>query len=275
MLYEREVWLLDQVMNERGVQVDMQFVAKAAVITGELKKPLNAEIAKVTGEWVKTTNQVKKLQIWMACEGYPVESLRKDVIADMLTRDIDQRIKEVLELRQEGAKSSTAKLNALINRTCLDGRIRDNLMYHAASTGRWGGKGFQPQNLPRLVKEIVPYLGRAIDMIRDGCTTDEFITAVKNWEDDCYEKACAKAKEQGREPDPRFVFRPIDVISCCLRPCIVAKDGHELILADYSAVEARGTAWVAAAQGAAQDLPRERRPLPLHGGPDLRARFHR
>jgi DNA polymerase len=121
-------------------------------------------------------------------------------------------------------------------------------MYHAASTGRWGGKGFQPQNLPRLVREIIPYIPEALDMVRDGCTTDEFIAATKRWELDCEERNQAGAKKKGIDPEPYFVFRPLDVISCCLRPCIIAGDGNELILADYSSVEARGVAWVATAQ---------------------------
>jgi DNA polymerase len=249
MLHERDVWLLDQKINMRGLQVDLQFVAKAALIVGELNQRLNAEVKRITGEWATATSQVKKLQIWMACEGFPVESLRKDVVTEMLTkRDLDHSVRELLELRQEGAKSSVSKLNALLNSTCADGRARDNLMYHAASTGRWGGKGFQPQNLPRLVKQIVPYLKNAIDIISDGCTTDEFIAAVKKWELDHNEKAAAKAKAKGVDPDPYFVFRPLDVISCCLRPCIIAAPGKKLILADYSSVEARGVAWVALAQ---------------------------
>jgi hypothetical protein len=123
MLSEREVWLLDQKINRRGVQVDTQFVARAAKIVGELTEQLNREIAQITDDFVKTTSQVKKLQVWMGCEGLPVESLSKHVITELLSRDLDARIREVLELRQEGAKSSTAKLNAMLNRTCADGRL--------------------------------------------------------------------------------------------------------------------------------------------------------
>ena len=248
MLHERDVWLLDFKINQRGVQADTLFAARAAVIVGELTEQLNREIAKLTGQFVQSTNQVEKLRVWMACEGVPVESLRRDVVNDMLTRNLDSKIREALELRRDGAKSSTAKLNALLNRTCVDGRMRDNLMYHAASTGRWGGKGFQPQNLPRPIPEISSYIGKAIEIIRDGCTTEEFLRACKVWEADHHEKACAKAKLNGAQPPDYFPFRPLDVISCCLRPCIIAGPDKELILADYSAIEARGTAWLAHAQ---------------------------
>jgi len=100
----------------------------------------------------------------------------------MLAKDLEPNMREIIEIRQEGSKSSTAKFNALINRTCADSRIRDNLMYHAASTGRFGGKGFQPQNLMRLVVEFAPYLPRTIAMIRDGVDVPGFLAVLRQWE---------------------------------------------------------------------------------------------
>jgi DNA polymerase len=129
---QRRVWLLNERMNERGVAVDMKFARRAAAMVKEISTDLNTELAQHTGDFVKSTNQEQRLKVWMACNGVPVETLRKDVVAELLTRDLDTAIKEVVELRREGAKSSTAKFNALINRTCVDDRIRDNLMYHAA-----------------------------------------------------------------------------------------------------------------------------------------------
>jgi DNA polymerase len=233
---ERRIWLLDQKMNERGVAVDMKFARKAAAMVKEVSTDLNNELAQATGDFVKTTNQAQRLKIWMACNGVPVETLRKNVVAELMTRDLEDEMQKVVELRQEGSKSSTAKFNALLNRTCIDDRIRDNLMYHAASTGRWGGKGFQPQNLMRLVKEFTPYLPRTIEMIRDGCSRAAFCAALKFWEQDYNES---------RNPgDPYLPFRPLDVIACCLRPCLVGDPNMELILADFSSVEARGVAWL-------------------------------
>jgi DNA polymerase len=234
---QRRVWLLNERMNERGVAVDMKFARQAAAMVKEVSTDLNAELAQLTGDFVKSTNQAQRLKVWMACNGVPVETLRKDVVADLLKRDLGPSLHQVIELRQEGAKSSTAKFNALLNRTCIDDRIRDNLMYHAASTGRFGGKGFQPQNLMRLIKEFTPYLPRAIDMIRGGCSRAEFCMALQLWEAEHNEKAQKKGELY-------LPFRPLDVIACCLRPCLVGDPNMELILADFSSVEARGTAWL-------------------------------
>jgi DNA polymerase len=233
---ERRIWLLDQKMNERGVAVDMKFARQAAAMVKEVTADLNTELAQQTGEFVKSTNQAQRLKVWMACNGVPVETLRKNVVAELLTRDLGAEMRAVVELRQEGAKSSTAKFNALLNRTCIDDRIRDNLMYHAASTGRWGGKGFQPQNLMRLVKEFTPYLPRAIEMIRDGCGRIAFCAALKVWE--------AEYNGSRKPGEPYLPFRPLDIIACCLRPCLVGDKNLELILADFSSVEARGVAWL-------------------------------
>jgi DNA polymerase len=237
--YQRAVWLLNCRMNERGIYVDRPFVKQAAAMVKEISADLNAELQQLTDEFVRTTNQTKKLTVWLTCHGVPIESLRKTVVADLLAKGIpDEKMQSIVELRQEGAKGSTSKFNALINRTCLDSRIRDNLMYHAASTGRFGGKGFQPQNLMRLVQEFTPYLPRAIDMIRNNCTRAEFVIAIKGWEKEYNDAAAKKDK-------PYLPFRPLDIIACCLRPCLTAAPGHILFLADYNAVEARGTAWLA------------------------------
>jgi DNA polymerase len=89
----------------------------------------------------------------------------------------------------------------------------------------------------RLVKEFTPYLPRAIDMISRGCDAPDFRLACRAWEKDYNDKRKSSA--------PYLPFRPLDVIACCLRPCLTGKPGCDLILADYAAVEARGVAWLA------------------------------
>lgn len=159
---ERRIWLHDMMINEVGVQVDTEFARKASVLVSQVTTALNSDLATATSDWAKTTNQVQKMKVWLELEGLKLDSLRKDVLADYLTKDLDGRIREILELRQEGSKSSTAKLNALLNRTCSDGRIRDNLMYHGASTGRWCLTGDHEVLTPGGWVRLDQWLGGAI-----------------------------------------------------------------------------------------------------------------
>jgi DNA polymerase len=112
----------------------------------------------------------------------------------------------VLELRQDGGKSSVAKYLAMKQRACDDGRVRGNLMYHGASTGRWSGAGVQLQNLPR--------------------------DTVKDWE---------WSRDNLDPADPKTM----GTLSRMIRGCIIPDEGNKLMWVDYASVEARGVAWLA------------------------------
>ena len=150
-------------------------------------------------------------------------------------------VRRVLEIRAEAARTSTAKLRAFRARTCGDGRLRDNLLYHGAATGRWSGRGVQLQNLPR--PGVVSDVEAAIATIR--------------------------RREPGWWVDA-FIGPPMAVVSDCLRGMLVAAPGMELIAADFTAIEARVLAWLAGAAGSAPAVRDRRRRLPPHGGRDLR-----
>lgn len=218
---ERQVWILDQKMNERGVRVDLPQVHRAAVIVEKSIDELNAQAAALTGGLL--TTQVAKLRWWLAFEGVAAENLAKDTIVKMLeSQNLDPLVTTALELRQEAAKSSTSKLNAYLARTCADGRMRDNLMYHGAGTGRWSGRGAQLQNLPSrflLTKDQVSFALWALEQDWDG-------------------------------PQMRpFTGTELETISACLRGMIIADPGNDIIACDYNAIEARGTAWLAICEG--------------------------
>jgi DNA polymerase len=122
-------------------------------------------------------------------------------------------IKQVLRLRQDGAKSSTAKYEAMVNAANADDRMRGLLMYHGAATGRWSGRLVQPQNFPRPQKK--------------QAELDEIIAKLKADED---------VSEYGAGTV---------LASDLLRSMLIAEDGHRLMFADYSAIEARVLAWIA------------------------------
>ena len=217
---EQNLWFVDQKINQRGIQVDShsvkEIIKSIKVHEGNLIKEFKEIVP--TAE---SPRQVEETRTWVnnrMPEGAELENLQKQTVIDTLERDdISDSVRRVLELRQSLGKSSTAKYNTLLKMLCEDGRIRGLFMYHGAGTGRWSGKGFQPQNLPSrgVFSDVEP----AIDML----VNQEFDELDLLYGDLMY---CA---------------------SVCLRPMLVAAKGHDFICADYSSIEGRGTAWLAGA----------------------------
>jgi DNA polymerase len=154
------------------------------------------------------------LVAWLNSYGINTKSVDKQTVARLLTFDrLHPVIREVLLLRQNGAKSSTAKYDAMLHAANADGRMRGLLVYHGAATGRWSGRLVQPQNFPRPQKK--------------QAELDEIIAKLKAGED---------VSEHGAGTV---------LASDLLRSMLIADDDHRLMFADYSAIEARVLAWVA------------------------------
>jgi DNA polymerase bacteriophage-type len=229
---EREVWLLDQRINERGVSIDVTAVHSARRIVGDRLKELNAELVEVTKGAVGAATQIEKLIAWLRSMGVELPNgaesndLDKEQINVLLKRELPAECRRALLIRLEAAKTSTSKLDAYAQRTNPDGRMRDNLIFHGAGrTGRWSGKGAQLQNVPRPPASMKPAdIDAALKFIIKG-------SALKDLEEGFHG------------------VRGLEIISGCLRAMLTAAPGHHLIAADYNAIEARGTAWLAGAIG--------------------------
>jgi DNA polymerase len=218
---EREVWLLDQRMNERGITVDLELVRRARSIVEEAKAKLDAEMYEVTDGKIAAATQIERLRAWCReIQDLDLGTLNHGEIERVLARqlDLNPRVRRALEIRLQAAKTSTSRLPIILDRTGVDGRMRDNLVYHGASTGRWTAQGAGLQNLP--AHHNFKHIPEAIELIMAGWSADGL----------------------GALFSP-----PLEIISACLRPMLIAAPGHELLAADYNAVEAHGLAWLASA----------------------------
>lgn len=218
---ERKIWLMDQRMNIRGLRVDTPLVNALQKITDDEMFRLSQELSGVTSGEVSSVTQVAKLTSWLQRNGLAtVDSLAKDALKELLARkDLPDLVRSALKIRQEAAKSSTAKLDTMFNSSQSDGRIRYLVQYYGANrTGRWAGRGAQIQNYPRPTVKLIDV---AIKHIRDGVDPETLA----------------------------FMFGPaLEVVSTALRGCFVATPGKKLVVCDFSQIEARVVCWLAGQQ---------------------------
>lgn len=162
--FEQRVWQLDQKINDLGVYVDVELCEAANDIVDQMKARLDAEMKVVTQREVSATTNANQLREWLNRRGLGCDSVAKDIVEGFLSYEgLAPDVRRALELRQAGSQTSVAKIDALLRRRQADGRARGMLQYHAAGTGRWGGRGFQPQNLKRPDEET--NIAAAIELI--------------------------------------------------------------------------------------------------------------
>ena len=214
---ERELWQLDQKINDRGVAIDLDLVEAAIRHTDDEKVKLAAEAHQLTDGAVRAATQRDAvLRYLLEKHGIPMEDLRASTVEAMLDNDnYPWEVRELLRNRLKASTASVAKYKALQRSTSSDGRLRGTLQFcGAARTGRWAGRLFQPQNLVRA--------SRSPDAIEYGIGSlkrDEFEELVSG-----------------------------DIMSFAsdaTRGAIIAPPGKKLVVADLSAIEGRMLAWLA------------------------------
>ena len=213
--FVQKQWETDLVINARGVTVDMELVEGALSLGTAVRHTLMAEATGLSG--LDNPNSVAQLTQWLQEEtGEELPDLRKDTVAQLLQKDENSpAVRRMLEIRQALGKTSTKKYNAIQAAVCADGRVRGLLQFYGANrTGRWAGRLVQVQNLPRTYTEPLE-LARQLVKAR---------------------KLDALGAVYGPVPD---------TLSQLIRTAFVAPEGHVLIDADFSAIEARVISWLA------------------------------
>lgn len=211
---EWDLYHLDQRMHDTGVGIDLDMADAAVAIDSEIRDELQAELKEVTG--LANPNSIQQLKGWLSEMGHDFPTLGKAIVEAYVENGIVQGdVKKALELRLQLSNSSTKKYLMMQEATCSDGRIRGILQFYGANrTGRYAGRLIQVQNLPRNYMQ----------------TLDEARKIVKQRDRDGLE----------------MIYDDVpDVLKQLIRTGIVAKEGHEFLVSDFAAIEARVLAWFA------------------------------
>lgn len=206
-----EFWL-DQEICDRGIAIDRKMVEETIALDEISKNELSETMCEMTS--LDNPNSVMQMKQWLSGQGIEMDSLGKKEVAKLIG-EVDGELKEVLQLRQQLAKSSVKKYQAMQNAVCADGRARGMFQFYGANrSGRWAGRIIQLQNLPQNHMED---LEEARGLVRNG-------------------DYAALSMLYDSVPE---------VLSELIRTAFVARDGYKFVVSDFSAIEARVLSWLA------------------------------
>ncbi len=203
---------LDQEINDRGILVDLQMVDNAIIFDERSKATIADEMRGLTD--IDNPNSVSQMKSWLSDQGIEAESLGKKAVAEMI-KDAPEDLAQVLSLRQQLAKSSVKKYQAMQNAACNDHRTRGMFQFYGANrTGRWAGRLIQLQNLPQNHMDD-------LDSARELVHIGDYDSLSMLYDD------------------------IPDTLSQLIRTAFIAKPGYKFYVADFSAIEARVIAHLA------------------------------
>jgi DNA polymerase len=206
---------LDQEINDRGILLDMEMVENAIAFDEASKAEIAAAMKDITN--LSNPNSVAQMKGWLSEQGVEAESLGKKEVAKLIG-DVDGDVKEALVLRQQLAKSSVKKYQAMQNAVCLDGRARGMFMFYGANrSGRWAGRLIQLQNLPQNHMEDLEQ-ARSLVKVGDYAAMGMLYDNIPS------------------------------ALSELIRTAFVARSGYNFCVADFSAIEARVLSWLSGEQ---------------------------
>lgn len=210
-----EVWEeyhIDQEINDRGVRLDMELVQQAIAMDTRSREELTTAMKDITA--LENPNSVQQMKQWLSDNGIETDSLDKKAVVELL-KDAPDNLADVLTLRQQLAKSSVRKYQAMEKTVCSDGRARGMFQFYGANrTGRFSGRNIQLQNLPQ---NHLPDLSEARSLVRNG----DFDGVELLYED------------------------VPDTLSQLIRTAFIPRENALFYVADFSAIEARVIAWFA------------------------------
>ena len=209
---EHQLWCWDQRMNDYGVRIDTDLMNSVLEFGIQNEKEMMDECMSITGGI--NLHSITQLKTWIGQrENRTIDKLDKEAVNTLLNENITTETRRLLQLRQETGKTSVKKYDAIARAICKDGRLHGILQFYGANrTGRWAGRIFQPQNLPRNSFNDID-LARKLVIEKDFETVDLLYGSYNQ------------------------------VFSTLIRTAVIPPEGHMFAVADYSAIEARLTAW--------------------------------
>lgn len=202
---------IDQEINDRGVALDLTLVQAAIEMDTRSRKELMAAMQKITA--LENPNSVQQMKQWLADNGLETDTLGKKVVTELI-KTAPPELQQVLQLRQQLAKSSVKKYQAMEKAVCADGRARGMFQFYGANrTGRWAGRLIQMQNLPQ---NHLSDLEQARGLVRSG----DFDAVELLYED------------------------VPDTLSQLIRTAFIPREGAKFLVSDFSAIEVRVIAWL-------------------------------
>lgn len=205
---EQELWNLDQRINDRGVRIDLDLADIVVRETEIRSKVLEVKARELSG--LENPNSLVQVKAWLKSYGIEVDSLNKDALKELLKQELPSNVREFLKIRQVLGLSSVKKYQTMQAMTCKDGYCRGMMQFYGGHTGRWAGRGLQPQNLTKNEVTL-----KELDIARKLVKADDM---------------------EGLEllfDEPTQMFKQL------IRTAFIPSEGRHFIVTDFAAIEAR------------------------------------
>lgn len=235
---EKQAWLADQKINDRGIAIDLRMCRKAVSVADKVTEETREEFRAVTLWEVENPGSLPQVHKWLESEGQALPNLRAETVERALLTDVPDNVREALELRQELALAAPAKFASALS-TQVDGRLRGTLRFFGAHTGRWSGQGTQPHNLPRATFKPEGEDLERLEAMKDLGFTKADIEAE---EQRIIDRMTAEAIEALYREEVNA-----SILKRLVRPMFIlgTDEVDEGVVVDYSAIEAVVIAWLA------------------------------
>jgi len=253
--HEEQVWLCDQAINVRGIQIDLEAVDAFIELVEQAQVRYRTELQQITDNVVMAESKAKDMRLWCNERGAGLSCLDEDAVdAELEREDLAPNVRRVLEIRQLLSSAAVKKLFTMRLKTGPDGRMHDVFSYCGAQkTSRWAGRDIQPQNLPAKSLKVAKCrcCGHIKLAIAGQCVYCGDLIQGQDphpWDDEAVNEVIRVAKQGDLDTFQEHWGDPLTAISACIRGLLTCAPCNDLICSDFSAIEAVVLAFMSGCQ---------------------------